>query len=187
MCHSLGPLARGLLFIQLAFYRNTPTPRPVLWDQAQFRRDTKVQLKTPFSHLEHPMRRGQGKGMPVGAKQVFSPKRTEQDVQKASSRARRNPPPGTRGKLRHTGKSRAVGREPGVAPPRAEARSAAGRASAGPWVRAPYLGQPAARGRSLGRISGRRAPGERRPMSLGRGPSARQAARVRSRASGSRR
>lgn len=37
MCHSLGPLARGPPFIQLAFYSNTSTPPPVHWDQAQLR------------------------------------------------------------------------------------------------------------------------------------------------------
>lgn len=74
MCHSLGPLARGLLFIQLAFYSNTSTPHPQYSGiRLNFGRDTKVQLKTPFSHLEHPIARGQGKGMRVEAKQVISP------------------------------------------------------------------------------------------------------------------
>lgn len=74
MCHSLGPLARGLLFIQLAFYSNTSTPHPQYsGTRLNFGRDTKVQLKTPFSHLEHPIARGQEKGMRVEAKQVISP------------------------------------------------------------------------------------------------------------------
>lgn len=74
VCHSLGPLARGLLFIQLAFYSNTSTPHPQCSGiRLNFGRDTKVQLKTPFSHLEHPIARGQGKGMRVEAKQVISP------------------------------------------------------------------------------------------------------------------
>lgn len=69
----MGPLARGLLFIQLAFYSNTSTPHPQCSGiRPNFGRDTKVQLKTPFSHLEHPIARGQGKGMRAEAKQVIS-------------------------------------------------------------------------------------------------------------------
>lgn len=114
MCHSLGPLARGLLFIQLAFYSNTSTPHPQCSGiRPNFGRDTKVQLKTPFSHLEHPMARGQGKGMRVEAKQVISPNKPSKSATRRAQELRTILSEARGRKLRHRGKSRAGGREPG--------------------------------------------------------------------------
>lgn len=72
MCHSLGPLARGPPFIQLAFYKNTSTPPPVLWDQAQFRRGHKSPTQNSIQSSRTSDGRGQGKGTRAGAKQVIS-------------------------------------------------------------------------------------------------------------------
>lgn len=84
--------------------------------------------------------------MRVEAKQVLSPKQTEQVGHKASSRTRDDPQQGTEGETNFVrGKSRGLGREPGSL--RAVAGSARGRASPPvPSRRGPALGSPALSG-----------------------------------------
>lgn len=83
-----GPWREVLLSSNLHF-TVTPPPHP----QCSAIRpnsvgDTKVQLNTPCSHLEHPIGRGQAKGMRAGAK--LSPK-----TKPAKSAGRRVPAPAT--------------------------------------------------------------------------------------------
>lgn len=179
-----GPWREVLLLSNLHF-TVTPPPHPQCSGiRPDSVRDTKVQLKTPFSHLERPTGRGGGQGMLVGAKQVISQNKPRKIARRRVRELELNPREGTRRKLRHGEKSASRrGRGPGIAPG-AGAGSARGwgvglrslgglrvPAAAGPaaLLSALYRGLPAARGRSLGRVSGRPAPGSRGSMSPGRG------------------
>lgn len=180
-----GPWREVLLLSNLHF-KVTPPPHPqcsrIRPDSGG---DTKVQLKTPFSHLEHPIDEGQGKGMRIGAKQVISQNKPRESAE-GSSRASEKILQKAQGENFVTeGSPRAVGRGP-ENPSGAGVELAQGRASptapespglelpaaAGPDLLAPalYLGLPAARGRTLGRVSGRPAPVSSSPMSPGPRP-----------------
>lgn len=180
-----GPWREVLLLSNLHF-TVTPPPHPQCPRiRPNSGRDTKVQLKTPFSHLEHPINGGSRKGNAGWSKSKLSPK-ANRVSQKASSRASdKILQKAQGGNFVTEGSPRAVGRGP-ENPSGAGVESVQGRASApapesrglelpaaagpGPLVPALYLGLPAARGRTLGRVSGRPAPGSRRPMSPGPGP-----------------
>lgn len=77
-----GPWREVLLLSNLHF-TVTPPPHP---QRSGIRPDsvgdTRVQLKTPFSHLERPTGRGQGEGMRVGAKQVISPNKPSKSARR---------------------------------------------------------------------------------------------------------
>lgn len=185
MCRSLGPLARGPSFIQLAFYRNTSTPPPVHWDQARLRKGHKSPTQNSIQSSRTADWKGSRKGDGGRSKPGYLPKQPERVCRKASARARE------RSSERHREKTpsrRQVGeppgRGPGVPPGLGRDQLGAGcrlllrslggprvPAAAGPAaaVSALYRGLPAARGRSLGSVSGRPAPGSRGPMSPGRG------------------
>lgn len=125
-------------------------------------RDEKIQLKTPFSHLERPSGRGQGREVWIGAKGVIPENKQRKPSRSQVLELESNPGEGTRRELRHGGKSesRREG-DPGICsglgvgssclvsgacespPPQRRALSS--------WLS--YLGHPAARCRSLGRVS----------------------------------
>lgn len=132
MCHSLGPLARGPPFIQLAFYSNTSSPPPVLWDQAQLRQGH----KSPTQNSIQSSRPSDWKGSTDAGwrKTSYLPKQTEKARERVSPEwveLARNPPEGTRRNFLRERSPRAVGREPGT-PAGAGAGSALGRVSAPP-------------------------------------------------------
>lgn len=121
-----GPWREVLLLSNLHF-TVTPPPHPQCSGiRPDSVRDTKVQLKTPFSHLERPTGRGGGQGMLVGAKQVISQNKPRKSARSRVRELELNPREGTRRKLRHGGKSTSRrGRGPGI-PPGAGAGSARG-------------------------------------------------------------
>lgn len=83
-----GPWREVLLLSNLHF-TVTPPPHPQCSGiRPDSVRDTKVQLKTPFSHLGRPTGRGQGKGMLVGAKQVLSQNKPRKSARRRVKRAR---------------------------------------------------------------------------------------------------
>ena len=74
-------------------------------------RDTRVQLKTPFSHLERPTGRGQGKEMWVGAKQVTSQSKPSKSARRRVLERESDPPrEGTGENFVTEGSGRAAGK-----------------------------------------------------------------------------
>lgn len=105
MCHSLGPLARGPPFIQLAFYSNTSTPPPALRDQARLRRGHQSPTQNSIQSSRTSDWQGSRRGDAGGSEASYLPKQTEQVRQKARSKARERSLGKRRRKLRHGEKS----------------------------------------------------------------------------------
>lgn len=178
MCRSLGPLARGPSFIQLAFYSNTSTPPPVLWDQARLRKGHKSPTQNSIQSSRTSDWKGSRKGDVGRSKTGYLPKQPEKVCQKASSRAREQSSGRHKEKTPSRGGSRrAAGKGPG-------SPSGAGAGSARGWVSAPPpesrgLASPRRRGasrcglRSLSGAAGRSWPQPRQRL----GPSRARLAR----------
>lgn len=118
--------------------------------------------------------------MRAGAKQVISQDKPRKSVRRRVLELVLTLPESRGRKLRHRGQSAsrengsreslrgwdAIGSGTGVGSgPDSRGQELPAAAGPGPCVPALYLGLPAACGRSLGRLSGRPAPGSRRPMS----------------------
>lgn len=131
-----GPWREVLLSSNLHF-TVTPPPHPQCSGiRPNSVGDTKVQLNTPCSHLEHPIGRGQAKGMRAGAKLSSKTKPTKSAGRRVPAPAT-NPAGGTARELRGPGKSARRGK--GTRTP-AGAAAGAGAGSAPP---------PESRGRQL--------------------------------------
>lgn len=179
MCHSLGPLARGPLFIRLAFYSNTSTLPPTALESGPTPKGTKNPTQNSIQSSRTSDWKSQGREVWVEAKRVIPQNKQRKPSRSQVLELESNPGEGTRRKLRHGGKSesRREG-DPGISSglgvgssclvsgacesplPQSRALSS--------WL--PYLGLPAARCRSLGRVSRSPAPDSSGSMSRAGGP-----------------
>lgn len=180
LCATHWGLWREVLFLSDLHFTVTPPPYPPqLWNQARLRKGRKIQLKTPFSHLERPTGRVKEGRCGLEQNELFPKNKQRKPSRSQVLELESNPGEGTRRKLRHGGKSesRREG-DPGISSgmgvgssclvsgacesplPQSRALSS--------WL--PYLGLPAARCRSLGRVSRSPAPDSSGSMSRAGGP-----------------
>ena len=98
-----GPWQEVLLSSNLHF-TVTPPPYPhCSGTRPDSGRGKKVQLKTPFSHLERPVERGPGRRMQVEAKQIISQSNPRRPARRQVLELEINPRENARRKLRHGG------------------------------------------------------------------------------------